>query len=123
MKELVEACPDDRHLVHADLLHGNVLVRAGRIDSVFDWGCSLYGDHLYDLAGLDFWSAWYPDLAAVDIRTAAVDHFESIGLDVTDLEARLLACEIHIGLGGLAYSAFIDHDSLAWIDDRLAQLL
>lgn len=123
LEELVEACPDERHLVHADLLHGNVLVRGGRIDAVFDWGCSLYGDHLYDLAGLHFWSAWYPYLAAVDVRGAAVDHFESIGLDVTDLEARLLACELHIGLGGLAYSAYSGHDSLGWIDDRLAALL
>lgn len=123
LSELVDACPEERHLVHADLLHGNVLVRRSRIDAVFDWGCALYGDHLYDLAGLDFWSTWYPDQAAVDVRGAAVDHFASVGLEVVDLEARLLACEIHIGLGGLAYSAFSGHDSLGWIDDRLADLL
>lgn len=121
--ELVDAGPTERHLVHADLLNRNVLVEGGRITCVFDWGCALYGDHLYDLATLIFWSAWYPDLAAIDVRAAAVEHFAAIGLAVDDMEERLLACQLHVALGGVAYSAFVGDPSLAWINDHLAALL
>ena len=32
-----------------------VLVDKERISGIFDWGCSLCGDHLYELAWFDFW--------------------------------------------------------------------
>ena len=53
-----------RCLVHCDLINRNVLVLVGddRISAVFDWGCSLYGDHLYDLAWFEFWAPWLPQL-------------------------------------------------------------
>jgi len=51
-----------RSLIHADLVNRNVLVQEGRITGVFDWGCSRFGDHLYDLAWFDFWAPWSPNL-------------------------------------------------------------
>lgn len=125
LAELADAAPTERHLVHADLLNRNVLVAPdGSIASIFDWGCSMAGDHLYDLAGLVFWSAWYPDLAAVDVRTAAVAHLEQIGLDVPDLDARLLACQLHLALENLGHSAWLGLEHpLRWIESQLAALL
>lgn len=121
--QLAEVGPGARHLVHGDLLNRNVLVDHGRIDAVFDWGQALYGDHVYDVASLVFWSAWYPALATVDVRSAVVAHFRRTGLEVEDLDARLLACQLHLALENLGYAAFIGDASTTWINDRLAALL
>ncbi|QXC62633.1 aminoglycoside phosphotransferase family protein [Aquihabitans sp. G128] len=123
---LADACPpeEDAHLVHADLLNRNVLVDPAthRIDAVFDWGCALVGDHLYDLATLAFWSAWYEDLAAADVVAAATAHLTADGV-VPRLADRMLACQLHVGLENLGYSAWSANAALPWIDARLASLL
>lgn len=56
--------------MHNDLLHGNAPSDVDRINRVFDWGCSIHGDHLYDLALFDFWSSWYPQLHIDDLDAA-----------------------------------------------------
>jgi hygromycin-B 4-O-kinase len=105
-RDLVDACPEQRSLIHSDLLNYNVLVSDDRLSGVIDWGCALYGDFLYDVAWLAFWSAWYPAWQGVDFGSEAARHYASIGLDVPDLRARLQCYEVHIGLGGQAYNAF-----------------
>ena len=79
LMSLVTACPEIRHLVHSDLLYGNVFVSGDRVTGVFDWGCTLYGDFLYDVAWLTFWSPWYPGLDAIDVRAEALAHFAATG--------------------------------------------
>jgi hygromycin-B 4-O-kinase len=106
LRSLVGACPEDRHLIHSDLLHYNVLVAGDRITAVIDWGCSMYGDFLYDVAWFAFWAPWYPAWQGIDFAREAARHYESIGLDVPHFEERLRCCQIHIGLMGQAYSAF-----------------
>ena len=98
--------PGERHLIHSDLLHYNVLVEADRVTGVLDWGCGLYGDFVYDLAWLCFWQPWYPAWQGIDFRTEATRHYASIGLDVPHFEERLRCCQIHIGLAGQAYMAY-----------------
>lgn len=112
LQELARSCPEERHLIHSDLLHFNVLVSVDRITGVFDWGCGLYGDFLYDLAWFCFWSPWFPAWDGIDFRQEAAQHYARIGLDVPRFEARLLACQIHIGLAGLAYQAYKGY----WLD-------
>ena len=123
LRDLADAGPADRHLIHDDLLNRNVLVDAGRITGVFDWGCSMYGDHLYDLGHLLFWAPWYPAMDALDIGAAALSHFDTIGLAVADLDARLTACQLRVGLNNLGYSAAIGDPSVTWIADRITQVL
>lgn len=106
MMALVPHCPESRHLIHADLLHYNVLVSGAHITGVFDWGCSLYGDFLYDLAWLAFWSPLYPTWRQIDFAQEALRHYAAIGLEVSDFNERLRCYELHIGLAGQAYSAF-----------------
>jgi hygromycin-B 4-O-kinase len=124
LRSALPACPEIRHLVHSDLLYGNVLVAGDQISAVFDWGCALVGDFLYDLAWLTFWAPWYPGLAAIDLRTEALRHFETIGLDVPEFDARLHAYEVHIGLAGQAYQAlterWVEFDAAA---RRIGQIL
>jgi hygromycin-B 4-O-kinase len=103
---LVDNCPEERHLIHADLLNRNVLVADGRLTAVLDWGCAQYGDFLYDLAWLLFWQPWYPAWRDVDFQGAAERHNQQIGLEVPHLEERLRCYQVHIGLDAQAYNAF-----------------
>lgn len=107
MLELAEAFTGQRALVHNDLLNRNALAADGRVTAVFDWGCSIYGDFLYDLATFVFWSPWHTAIGASDPQAQATRHFAEIGLDVPDLDARLRCCALHIGLQHLGYNAFL----------------
>jgi hygromycin-B 4-O-kinase len=106
LRSLAAALPEDRHLIHSDLLHFNVLVAGDKITGVLDWGCGMYGDFLYDLAWVCFWAPWSPAWDGIDFEAEALRHYEQIGLTVPAFKERLRACQIHIGLGGQAYQAF-----------------
>lgn len=124
LASLVEACPEIRHLLHSDLLYGNVLVAGDRVSGVFDWGCALYGDFLYDLAWLTFWAPFYPGLDAAGVGRAARRHYDEIGLAVPNLAARLRCYEVHIGLAHLAYHSFTQEwDHLEWTERRTLEVL
>jgi hygromycin-B 4-O-kinase len=97
-----------RALVHSDLINRNVFVKDHKISGVFDWGCALYGDHLYDLAWLEFWSPWYPELDMVYFRKKLEQAWEESGYSPEHKDSRLLACHLHIGLSHLAYNAFMN---------------
>ena len=105
LRELAPALPDVRRLIHADLLNRNVLVSGGKISAVFDWGNSMYGDALYDAAWLLYWWPWYPAWREIDIRAELVRHWRDRAAVPADLESRLLAYQLHIGLDHLAYTA------------------
>ena len=100
------ACPEGRHLVHSDLLNYNVLVDDQRIAAVLDWGSSLYGAFLYDLAWFAFWSPWYPAWERIDFALEARDHYAATGVAVPRFDERLRCYQVHIGLGAQAYNAF-----------------
>jgi hygromycin-B 4-O-kinase len=119
LRSLVEVCPEERHLVHADLLNYNVLVGGERISAVLDWGSSLYGDFLFDIAWFMFWQPWYPAWRQIDFRQEAAQHYAAIGLEVPNFEARLRCYEVVIGLDSQAYSAYKGRwDQLAAVAER-----
>jgi len=114
----------DRTLVHNDLLNRNALAAGNEVTAVFDWGCSIYGDFLYELATFVFWGPWHPAIEGSDILTVSVDHYGDIGLEVPDIEARLRCCLLHIGLVHVAYNAFIgDEKTLALTDRRMSHFV
>jgi hygromycin-B 4-O-kinase len=126
LRSRLPLCPEVRHLLHRDLLNRNVLVAAdaSRLEAVFDWGCSVAGDFLYEVAWLTFWSPWYPALAALDFRRVVQDHYDAIGLRVENFDERLDCYELHIGLEHMAYAAFTGRaDDLRVITDRTRQIL
>jgi len=96
--------PPIRHVVHADLINRNVLVGDHQINAVLDWGCSTYGDPLYDIAWLEHWAPWHPGLAAIDIRAEARRQHEALGLATSDFDRRIRGCALHIGLDHQAYT-------------------
>lgn len=106
LRALVDFCPEERSLVHSDLLNRNVLVSGNRISAVLDWGSSIYGDFLYDIAWFAFWSPWYPAWQGIDFEQEALRHYEAIGLAVPRFDERLRCCQLHIGLDGQVYNAF-----------------
>lgn len=106
-----EGLPEPRQIIHSDLLYHNVLVEGERVSAVLDWGNALYGDALYDAAWLIFWWPWYPEWAGIDVRGALRGHWQSTP---PDLERRLLAYQLHIGLDSMAYTAYVGRwDDLA----------
>jgi hygromycin-B 4-O-kinase len=112
-----------RCLTHGDLINRNVLVNDDRISAVFDWGCSLYGDHLYDLAWFEFWAPWLPRLNMQHLRSELERRWREVGYAPEDKAARLLACYLHIGLDHLAYNAYLgDWSTLAATAERMRTL-
>ena len=88
------------------MLHFNLLVKNDQISALIDWGCSKFGDFLYDLAWFTFWKVWHPAMKDINFRKLALQHYNEIGLKVVNFEKRIRCYEIHIGLDAIAYGAF-----------------
>jgi hygromycin-B 4-O-kinase len=50
LRRLAPDLPDERRMIHGDLLARNVLVEGDRISGVLDWGSACFGDPLYGAA-------------------------------------------------------------------------
>jgi hypothetical protein len=108
VRQLVEACPERRDLVHGDLLHQNVMLTddLDAASAVFSWKCSVRGDSLFDVAWCTFWSPWHPGIAAIDLwnrTSAAADIGPS---DLVDAALRHHCYELHIGCTHLGWNAW-----------------
>ena len=99
------SCPERRNLVHNDLLHRKVFIdRGGSIAGVIDWANSMYGDSLYDVALLAFWSPWFQ---AIDEAVVVAQARSRLAAGDDNFEERLRAYQLHIGLDHIAYNAFL----------------
>lgn len=105
---LVERCPEERHLIHADMFNRNVFVHDDKITGVIDWGCGMYGDFLYDIAQFWFWSQtpWFDKWRGIDVVGAAERWFAERGVAVPAMRARLRCYAVYDGLGACAYNAY-----------------
>ena len=113
-----------RGLLHCDLINRNVLVDKASISGIFDWGCSRYGDHLYELAWFEFWAPWMPQLDVPYLRSRLEEHWRNVGYIPENKEQRLTACYLHIGLDHLAYNAYLgDWAALSATADRMETLV
>jgi hygromycin-B 4-O-kinase len=124
MLDLASAFPGKRSLVHNDLLNRNAYAAGGQVTSLFDWGCSIYGDFVYELATFVFWSPWHAAIERSDMLSAALDHYGDMGLEVANFDARLRCSALHIGLVHLAYNAFLgDFETLRMTETRMLDFL
>ena len=124
LRELSEGLPDERHIVHGDLLNHNVLVQGSQVTAVIDWGNAMYGDWLYDAAWLVFWWPWFPRWRDIDINAALQRHWDQQGGPPPGLHHRLQAYLVHIGLDAMAYNAYRGRwDDLARISGQVARLI
>lgn len=107
LRDLAADLDPPRRLLHADLTNRNVLVDGDRVTAVLDWGEAYFGDPLYEIAGLEVWSPWYPAIAEVGQRERALAHGAERGADLTDADERIRAGQIRILLNAVAYSALL----------------
>jgi aminoglycoside phosphotransferase (APT) family kinase protein len=56
MTRLLDNCPEERYLVHGGYGFSNVIAHEGKITAIVDWMHAMYGDFVYDIAWLNFWS-------------------------------------------------------------------
>ncbi len=118
----VDQCPEERHLIHNDLINRNVLVEGNRISAVLDWGSSTYGDSLFEIAILIFYQPWFPAWRNIDFAAEARAHYDAIGLDVPHFNERLSCYTLRIGLDDMAYSAFRERwEKVAAITTRVLE--
>lgn len=104
---LVEKCPEDRSLVHSDLINRNVLTAGSNISAVLDWGSSFYGDSLYDIAWFMFYEPWYPNFRKVNVPQKLLEGFKADPTtNKVNIDNRMLCYMLHIGLDSIAYNSF-----------------
>lgn len=94
-----------RSLIHGDLLYRNVHHSDGRITGVFDWGCAMYGDHVFDLSWFEFWSPWHPGIDFASLRAALGERWAATRYVAHDFEQRRRLCLLQIGVSHLAWHA------------------
>jgi hygromycin-B 4-O-kinase len=125
MRTLVRSCPDVRQVIHGDLLNRNVLIDGDRVSAVLDWGNSMYGDGLYDLAWLLFWQPWYPAWREVDLHGIIAEHLDARPTaERVRLDERLRCYQVHIGLDSQSYNAFTGRwGNLARVTEQTLALL
>lgn len=118
LDSLAERCPEERTLIHGDYGFDNLLLDGPRVSAVLDWALAGYGDPLYDVAWLGWWDSnvhWIGGYRR---------HLSGQGRTEPDLDARLEACALHIGLGSVAYFAEKGERRLeSWTAERTSALL
>lgn len=122
--ELISLCPEERHLIHNDLLHYNLIMRDNQVAGLIDWGCGLWGDFLYDLAMIMAWQFYYPALAGIDFAGQAQQAFAARGVALPHFRQRLQCYQIHLLLDSLAYNAWKqDQTNLDITAGRLREIM
>lgn len=96
MLRLADYCPEERGLVHGDFGFDNALSDSARITGILDWANVAYGDPLFDVAWLAFWSN-HPAIDAL-LR-------ERYAPTTPRYRERLACYEYRIGLDGLRFFA------------------
>ena len=104
LQDLAPVCSTRRQLVHMDTLNRNVNVADSRVSGIYDWGCAMWGDAVYDLAWFAFWEPWYPQWAQVHVADRLI---AAIGVEGDHVEERIACCKLHIALAHIRYNAFI----------------
>ena len=125
MLALVDDVPTTLHVVHRDLLNRNVLVDDKcQVTAVYDWGCSLFGDYLFDVAWFTFWAPWMEGVGQLNMGELVRSHHQDIGVDVTNFDARLRCYELQIGAEHLAYQTVMnDPEERVKVAQRLSDVL
>ena len=107
VERLAPRCVSERRVTHSDPLNANVLIDdSGDVSALLDRGVSVVGDPLYELAMLMFCEPWMPALERNLVRVDALRRYPN--LDGRDVDVRLHASLLHIGLGMLQYQAFAE---------------
>ncbi len=102
----VEKCPETRYLIHSDLINRNVLVKSDTINAVLDWGSSMFGDYLYDVAWILYYEPWYPSFGKIELSRLLIEHVQKLGGELDKMKERIACYLYHIGLDSVGYNVY-----------------
>jgi hygromycin-B 4-O-kinase len=91
-ERLIDACPEERALIHGDFGSNNVLAERGRITAVLDWDQAMVGDPLHDVANFYFWAT---HLRCMEVQAA---YFERSLSQLPAYRQRISCYGLRIGL-------------------------
>ncbi|GHO85573.1 phosphotransferase [Dictyobacter formicarum] len=98
-------CPEERCLLHGDFGFSNALTKVDRLSGILDWGLSLYGDPVYDVARMNFWAEAMP-AGHIDWLSAFTEYRHTHNLPpFENLSLRLHCYELYHGLWHARYCA------------------
>lgn len=108
-------CIDVRpHLLHGDYSFDNVFASPPKVTSVIDWGASLYGDPVFDLAWPQF---WYKDIDTLKIYVDQNKDMIDLGDNINE---RMISYLCYIGLRSLWFFSKSNQESARdWTLERL----
>lgn len=106
LESLIPYVPSVRQLIHQDTINYNVTMAGNQISGIFDWGCAMWGDALYDLAWFRFWYPWYPQWASLDLPSTLE---EMVGVEGEHHSERMACYLVHIAIGHIRYNAFTEN--------------
>jgi hygromycin-B 4-O-kinase len=114
-RPLPDLLPEERCLLHGDFGFSNALTEDGRLSGILDWGLSLYGDPIYDLARMNFWAEAMP-AGHIDWLDAFKEYRRTRSLpQLENLDARLHCYELYHGLWHARHCALRrQEDGVAW---------
>ncbi len=116
MVSLSKFLPEDRGLLHGDYGFSNVLIENGKVSGVLDWGISKYGDFIYDIAWLDYWSE------ETDYGEFLKDYYKDKNL--SNYDERLICYKCHVGLTSSGFFAkYGDTSGYEFAKSRLLEFI
>ena len=111
LRALIQFCPEQKGLVHSDLIHQNLLVHNYHVSALIDWGCAKIGDPVHDLALFAYFEPWFPAFTEVNlIQIMQQAYLENFQNNRKHFKERMLAYQIHWTLDNMAYCAFSNRE-------------
>jgi aminoglycoside phosphotransferase (APT) family kinase protein len=89
---------EEKKVVHGDFSKGNLFFFDGEITNIIDWEETMYGDNIYDVARISFWSS--------EVDFADLYHkkyIEKYNHEITNFKERVLCYKIRIKLKSLSW--------------------
>jgi hygromycin-B 4-O-kinase len=99
MLRLLDFCPEERYLVHGSLSLANMLALPGKLTAILDWLDARYGDFVYDIAILDYWTP------ALRLREHFQQFYRQRNVSVPAYDERILCYQCYVTLGAMRFYA------------------
>jgi len=118
MLSLLVYCPEERYLLHGDYGFDNALAHKGKVSAILDWAMSQYGDFLYDVAYLHYFSDHY------DFQDYFRQFYENKHVTVPYYSERMLCYICYAGLGAMKFFASRQQEKpYYWARERVLSLI
>ena len=101
---LLSFIPEEKYLVHGDFGFDNLVVNNNHVTGILDWAEARYGDFLYDIAWLDFWSN------DIEYVQEFKKYYAQNKVNINDFDERIECYRLHIGLNSLVLAAYLNNE-------------